>query len=229
MSAAALDHRVDYRTSFEKSRRDVRRGRSSRSESESRAGAPPAAMSSQSLRVAYIHSEELVETANTLPANVGRHRLAHELIRAHGLLELPDEAAEGDKVKDGGRARAYVVEPLAATREQLIKFHDERFVGKFSGVGVSLASSLTTGALQTRSSVSIRLQNQTPTLILPPPTPPRPSSSRQLRFALSRRRIGRRNDERWTTWASRTIVQCSRSYLNMYSLLLEHRYRERGS
>jgi acetoin utilization deacetylase AcuC-like enzyme len=87
-------------------------------------------MSSKPLRVAYIHSEELVEAANALPANVGRHRLAHELIRAHGLLEFQDEAAEDDEGEDGGRARAYVVEPGPATREQLMKFHDERFVGE---------------------------------------------------------------------------------------------------
>lgn len=85
-------------------------------------------MSSQSPRVAYVHSEELIEAANTLPANVGRHRLAHKLIRAHGLLEL---AAEGDELDQAGRARAYVVEPIAATREELIKFHDERFVGEY--------------------------------------------------------------------------------------------------
>ena len=79
-------------------------------------------------RVSYIHSQALIDATDALPSNIGRARPTHELISAFDLLELDDEAEDGAEIQG---ARARVVEPIPATREQLTRFHDERFVGKF--------------------------------------------------------------------------------------------------
>ncbi|POY75128.1 hypothetical protein BMF94_1758 [Rhodotorula taiwanensis] len=69
-------------------------------------------------RVAYPHSDELLRVADCLPVNEGRASLVHALVDSYSLLT--ETAKEG---------YARVVEPLRATREQLVRFHDERFIG----------------------------------------------------------------------------------------------------
>jgi hypothetical protein len=66
-------------------------------------------------RVAYVSSPSLVAVADKLPANVGRSSLVHELIDALGLLG------------DGGAER---VNSERATRSDLVRYHDARYVGK---------------------------------------------------------------------------------------------------
>lgn len=78
-------------------------------------------------RVAYVHSDELLRVADCLPANEGRASLVHALVDSYSLLT--ETAKEG---------YARVVEPLRATREQLVRFHDERFIGT-SGLPSRLA------------------------------------------------------------------------------------------
>lgn len=65
-----------------------------------------------SRRVAYVHSDELIAAADKLPSNAGRANLVHSLVEAFGLLE-------------SGRAGASIIDAAAATREELISYHDE--------------------------------------------------------------------------------------------------------
>lgn len=104
------------------------RGRTATRPTPSPSAAARAPLDSMALtrRVAYIHSEELTEAADALPSNVGRAGLVHRLVAALDLLE--DDEEDEEPRLGGNRAR--VVEPLPATREQLTKFHDERYVGE---------------------------------------------------------------------------------------------------
>ncbi|GAA6042077.1 hypothetical protein JCM8097_004097 [Rhodosporidiobolus ruineniae] len=88
-------------------------------------------------RVAYIHSEELVNAADDLPANEGRASLVHSLISSFDLLD------DGD-FSTGDEARAKVVEPVEASREDLCSFHDLRYVDAILGRDPDASSSSST-------------------------------------------------------------------------------------
>lgn len=74
-------------------------------------------------RVAYVHSDELIRAADCLPANEGRASLVHSLVDAFSLLDDGDGSREGP-------AQARVVEPERASRTELLRFHDERYIGE---------------------------------------------------------------------------------------------------
>uniref|UniRef100_A0A0K3CGL9 histone deacetylase n=1 Tax=Rhodotorula toruloides TaxID=5286 RepID=A0A0K3CGL9_RHOTO len=72
-------------------------------------------------RVAYVHSGELIGAADCLPANEGRAWLVHSLVDAFSLVYDSDGSREGP-------ARAQIIEPERASRADLLKFHDERYI-----------------------------------------------------------------------------------------------------
>lgn len=74
-------------------------------------------------RVAYVHSGELFGAADCLPANEGRAWLVHSLVDAFSLVYDSDGSREGP-------ARAQIIEPERASRADLLKFHDERYIGE---------------------------------------------------------------------------------------------------
>lgn len=74
-------------------------------------------------RVAYVHSDKLIRAADCLPANEGRASLVHSLVDAFSLLDDGDGSREG-------LVRAEVVEPELASRSELLRFHDERYIGE---------------------------------------------------------------------------------------------------
>ena len=77
-------------------------------------------------RVAYIYTPALIAAADTLPANLGRASLVHSLVDAFALLES-DEGSDDGGVHQESAARIVPSEPC--TKEQLLKFHDAKFVG----------------------------------------------------------------------------------------------------
>ncbi|EMS20778.1 hypothetical protein NBRC10512_007630 [Rhodotorula toruloides] len=77
-------------------------------------------------RVAYVHSDELIRAADCLPANEGRASLVHSLVDAFSLLDDGDGSREGP-------AQARVVEPERASRTELLRFHDERYIDAILG------------------------------------------------------------------------------------------------
>lgn len=80
-------------------------------------------------KVSYVHSKALLAAADRLPSNLGRASLVHSLIDALELLQSDDEIdAEGIERRSGNRAR--VIESVPATREDLLKFHEKKFVGE---------------------------------------------------------------------------------------------------
>ena len=81
-------------------------------------------MASSLRRVAYIHSELLVTAADALPSNLGRAGLVHALTDA---LELLDS---GDGSSAVTERRARVVQSKPATRAELERFHDARYLGE---------------------------------------------------------------------------------------------------
>ncbi|TPX46377.1 hypothetical protein SeMB42_g03719 [Synchytrium endobioticum] len=62
-------------------------------------------------RVGYLFSQELMNAADLLPANVGRSNLVHSLIHAYGL--------PGDMIP---------INPRPATLDQLLAFHDSGYL-----------------------------------------------------------------------------------------------------
>ncbi|SCV72039.1 BQ2448_4733 [Microbotryum intermedium] len=100
----------------------------------------------QQRRVAYIHSQELIEAADALPSNLGRASLVHHLVDALDLLDLDpdaphtaehrDDPAELDDVQTTAQprlARGKVMEPLSATRDMLARFHDLKYIDALLG------------------------------------------------------------------------------------------------
>lgn len=73
-------------------------------------------------RVSYIHSDELIEAADQLPANPGRASLVHRLISELGLLD--------DSNQESGTTVAQVIESIPATKDDLLSFHESRYVGE---------------------------------------------------------------------------------------------------
>ncbi|KAK4696348.1 hypothetical protein P7C70_g8393, partial [Phenoliferia sp. Uapishka_3] len=73
--------------------------------------------------VVYIHSPALSRAADALPSNLGRAGLVHELIDALDLLE-----GDYGPNNTAGSRRAKVIHPMPATREELLRFHDGRFL-----------------------------------------------------------------------------------------------------
>ncbi|GAA5878232.1 hypothetical protein JCM1840_004043 [Sporobolomyces johnsonii] len=88
-----------------------------------------------SRRVAYVHSEELIQAADVLPANEGRASLVHSLCSAYGLLD------DGERDE---QPRARLLEPIEATRDELLKFHDRAYVDAILGDDTAHTSSETT-------------------------------------------------------------------------------------
>jgi len=68
-------------------------------------------------QVVYIHSQELLDVCDKLPANLGRATQIHSLIEAYGLLE-----------------KLVVVAPIRASNEALQEFHGEDYVTFLSTV-----------------------------------------------------------------------------------------------
>ncbi|BGP48643.1 hypothetical protein JCM10450v2_004519 [Rhodotorula kratochvilovae] len=80
-------------------------------------------------RVSYIHSDALVHSVNRLPSNLGRASLVHTLNAALDLV-----ATDEDPARDHGHEqRAQVVEPREATRDELLRFHDPRYIDAILG------------------------------------------------------------------------------------------------
>lgn len=97
---------------------------------------------SEGPRVSYIWSKQLQQVADQLPSNLGRSSVVHDLIHSFGLLGDDPHSSSGD-APDGSNAperqatvskRARVVAPLSTfgTREQLLRYHDQTYVGWFS-------------------------------------------------------------------------------------------------
>ncbi|GAA5984140.1 hypothetical protein JCM10908_006065 [Rhodotorula pacifica] len=82
-------------------------------------------------RVAHIHSDELIQAADCLPANEGRASLVHSLCDSYHLLHSSHDNAELSAEDQNSRAR--IAEPVRATREQLTRFHDEGFIDAILG------------------------------------------------------------------------------------------------
>ena len=83
--------------------------------------------------IGYIYSKELETACNRLPSNKGRSALIHRLIAAYGLLS------------DAG---CLVINPKAASRADLIKYHDERFIDTLLSFDDGVQSDTTDSALQ---------------------------------------------------------------------------------
>jgi len=75
-------------------------------------------------RVSYVHSPELQKVGDALPSNLGRSTLVHSLISSYGLIDDGQDTSDGQ-----GGARAKIVEPIEATRQEFLSFHDEDFIG----------------------------------------------------------------------------------------------------
>lgn len=82
-----------------------------------------------SRRVSYIHSTRLQQIGDELPSNLGRASLVHSLISSCGLLDDGEEAVEEESAEGEVKMRAKIVEPEVATRQELLSFHDEDFIG----------------------------------------------------------------------------------------------------
>lgn len=91
--------------------------------------------STRSARVAYISSSSLLRSADLLPSNRGRASLVHQLVKSFNLLprdaddDDEDDAAEKQpcKIVDND-TRLRHVDSTAATRQELLEYHDEEFV-----------------------------------------------------------------------------------------------------
>jgi histone deacetylase 8 len=64
-----------------------------------------------------------MRAADCLPANEGRASLVHSLVDAFSLLDNGDGSRES-------LAKAMVIESERASRADLLKFHDERYIGE---------------------------------------------------------------------------------------------------
>ncbi|GAA5821558.1 hypothetical protein JCM3770_006823 [Rhodotorula araucariae] len=80
-------------------------------------------------RVAYVHSDALTQAADRLPSNPGRASLVHALIAALDLVATDESSSRSH----GHEPRATVVQPREATCEELLRFHDSRYVGTLLG------------------------------------------------------------------------------------------------
>ncbi|GAA5967732.1 hypothetical protein JCM11641_005748 [Rhodosporidiobolus odoratus] len=87
-------------------------------------------------RVAYLHSRQLLHAADQLPANEGRASLVHHLISALGLLQ----DTNGDNPQDE-QARARIVQPREAIKDELCRFHDPKYVDTLLGQETDAADS----------------------------------------------------------------------------------------
>jgi hypothetical protein len=74
----------------------------------------------QSARVAYIHSQRLEQLADVGTYPQGRSSVVHALVRCSGLV--------GD-VHCPSLSTATVVAPTPATRDDLLSYHSQDFVG----------------------------------------------------------------------------------------------------
>ncbi|KAM0748508.1 Arginase/deacetylase [Meredithblackwellia eburnea MCA 4105] len=133
--------------------------------------------------VVYIHSKSLITAADQLPANVGRASLVHNLIHALGLLQEDgeEEEEEGDGPREE-RKRALVVTSEPATRKQLEKFHDPKFLDAMTGEPSSPSSDNEDDSDSSSSDAPVpnfNLRNPTS-----PPPQPSPRKRRQLEFGL---------------------------------------------
>lgn len=83
-------------------------------------------------RVAYLESQSLIKAADALPANLGRAELVHALIVALQLLDDPTNTEDdGEDVNKTAR----VVPSHSATRDELLRFHDLKFLGTHDAAG----------------------------------------------------------------------------------------------
>ncbi|KPV75004.1 uncharacterized protein RHOBADRAFT_53914 [Rhodotorula graminis WP1] len=79
-------------------------------------------------RVSYVHSDALTQAADRLPSNLGRATLVDRLISSLDLIIIdPDTAAPAE------RGRARTVPPQPATRADLVRFHDPRYIDAILG------------------------------------------------------------------------------------------------
>lgn len=76
-------------------------------------------------RVHYIHSDDLIAAADHLPSNPGRAGLIHRLISELNLLD-----SGTDSIDEIHTSVAQTVHCQPALREELVLFHDARYVGK---------------------------------------------------------------------------------------------------
>lgn len=76
-------------------------------------------------RVAYVVSLELLKAADTLPSNLGRASLVHDLIASFNLIGSRSDTAIV------ARNRLLTVRSIPATREQLLVYHDEEYIGQY--------------------------------------------------------------------------------------------------
>ncbi|GAA5820687.1 hypothetical protein JCM11251_003112 [Rhodosporidiobolus azoricus] len=81
-------------------------------------------------RVAYVHSQELIDFADDLPANEGRASLVHHLCSAYGLLDN-GHGDEDTAAMDGQRAQ--LIRPMEVSRADLCRFHDARYIDAILG------------------------------------------------------------------------------------------------
>ena len=83
-------------------------------------------------RVAYVSSKALLVAADRLPSNLGRASLVHQLINSFNLISLtPNEDAEEDQAEQSSHNNHLIhVNSTPATREELLEYHDEEFVGE---------------------------------------------------------------------------------------------------
>ncbi len=75
-----------------------------------------------SARVAYVHSLRLEQLANIGTHPPGRSSVVHGLIRCSGLVEQQQEQSDEYPT-------ATLIAPTPATREELLKYHSQGFVG----------------------------------------------------------------------------------------------------
>jgi len=79
--------------------------------------------------VSYVHSSALLQAADRLPSNLGRASLVHDLVASLDLVD-PPSAADTAELRGLGRARTVLPQP--ATRADLLRFHDPRYIGPSS-------------------------------------------------------------------------------------------------
>lgn len=81
-------------------------------------------------RVAYVHSDELVRASSLLPSNKGRSSLVHTLHSSLALVATGHDDHDDDDAVH--RSKARIVPPVEATRSDLLRFHDPRYIGSSS-------------------------------------------------------------------------------------------------
>jgi hypothetical protein len=83
-------------------------------------------------RVAYVSSRALLVAADRLPSNLGRASLVHQLIKSFNLISLSpnDDAEENQANRSAHNNHLIHVRSIPATREELLEYHDEEFIGE---------------------------------------------------------------------------------------------------